>query len=78
MEFFERGEKHGEKIGEKRGEKRGKKKGEISLLQRLLEKRFGRLPSWVKMRLEKATLKELDTWSLQIFDANSLEDVFKD
>jgi hypothetical protein len=47
------------------------------MLKRLLEKRFGALPLWVNSRLEQASEQELEQWSLQLFDAMNLEDVFK-
>ena len=59
-----------------RGEQRGKQQGEVTVLQRLLEKRFGALPAWAETRLKQASLTELEHWSLQIFDATCLDDVF--
>jgi len=92
-EIFERYTKLGEQVGELRGELRGEQRGEqrgiqigkqqgeqqgkIMMLRNLLEKRFGSLPSWVNSRLEQATAQELEQWSLQLFDAIALEDVFK-
>jgi predicted transposase YdaD len=68
----QRGEQRGIQIGEQRGEQYGKK----SLLQKQLEKRFGILPLWAVSRLEQATSQQLEQWSLQIFDAQHLEDIF--
>lgn len=92
-EIFERYTKLGEQVGELRGELRGEQRGEqrgiqigkqqgeqqgkLMMLRNLLEKRFGSLPSWVNSRLEQATAQELEQWSLQLFDAIGLEDVFK-
>ena len=59
-----------------RGEQRGKQQGEMTVLQRLLEKRFGALPAWAETRLKQASLTELEHWSLQIFDATCLDDIF--
>ena len=69
MELFEHYKKHREECD--------MKEGGVTFLRRQLKNRFGHLPSWVETRLEESTLKELETWSLQILDANSLEEVFK-
>jgi hypothetical protein len=62
--------------GEKRGEKRGVNLGKSGMLQRLLEKRFHAVPDWVKTKLEHASDAQLDEWGMQLFDAQTLEDVF--
>lgn len=67
--YTQQGEQHGIEIGEQRAR--------TEMLQRLLEKRFGELPIWVGHRLEQATTQELELWSLQLFDATCLEDIFK-
>jgi len=85
VEIFERHTQRGIQIGEQRGEQRGiqigeqrgKQQGEMTVLHRLLEKRFGTLPQWVEIRLAQATLAELEQWSLQIFDATRLKDIFR-
>ena len=58
------------------GEMQGKLEGERLMFQRLLEKRFGRLPRSVQIRLENATSAELDQWSSALLTANSSEDIF--
>jgi len=77
VEIFERHTQRGIQIGEQRGEQRGKQQGEMTVLHRQLEKRFGTLPQWAENRLAQATLAELEQWSLQIFDATRLEDIFR-
>ncbi len=81
VEIFERYTQLGEQWGEQRGIQIGKQQGEqhgkAMMLHRLLEKRFGNLPSWVNSRLEQASVQQLEQWSLQLFDAASLEDVFE-
>ena len=73
----QRGEQRGIQIGKQQGKQQGEQHGQAMMLQRLLEKRFGNLPSWVNSRLEQANPQELEQWSLQLFDATSLEGVFK-
>ncbi|MBF0141605.1 MAG: DUF4351 domain-containing protein, partial [Magnetococcales bacterium] len=59
-------------------EKRGVKKGEAMMLTRLLQRRFGTVPDWANEKIAKADLPSLENWSLRIFDAQSLDDVFAD
>ena len=71
-ELFEKGERQG--ILE--GERRGKLKGEALILQRLLTKRFGPLPKWAVEKIAQAQSEQLEQWSLQLLDAETLEEVF--
>lgn len=57
--------------------KEGEQRRSVKLLQRQLAKRFGQLPAWVNLRLEQATLLELEQWSLQILEVKRLEKVFE-
>jgi predicted transposase YdaD len=61
-----------------RGEQRGEQRANITMLSRLLKKRFGELPNWVNVRLEQATAPELERWSLTFLDVTRLEDVFRE
>jgi hypothetical protein len=51
------------------------KRGEVAVLRRLIEKRFGPLPSWVEQRLANASAGELEELATRILDAASLEDL---
>jgi hypothetical protein len=53
------------------------KKGELTVLRRLLEKRFGPLPEWAEERLASHSASELEELSLLVLDAQSLEDLLK-
>jgi len=77
VEIFERYTQRGEQRGEERGIQIGEQRAKITMLRRLLEKRFGELPNWVNVRLEQATAPELERWSLTFLDVTRLEDVFK-
>ena len=48
----------------------------IEMLERLLKCRYKELPAWVRSRLEKASVAELDRWTEQFVNAKRLEDVF--
>ncbi len=52
------------------------KEAEVSLLKRLLRRRFDQLPDWTDQRLEQASRRELKGWADRILDAERLEDVF--
>ncbi|MBF0421220.1 MAG: DUF4351 domain-containing protein, partial [Magnetococcales bacterium] len=71
-------EQIGIQIGEQRGEQRGRREEGASILTRLLQRRFGVIPAWANEKITKADLSSLEEWSLRIFDAQSLDDVFSD
>jgi len=50
--------------------------GEVKVLKKLLEKRFGSLPTWAIDKLENAAEQELDIWSESILTAETLNAVF--
>ncbi|MEO5328946.1 MAG: Rpn family recombination-promoting nuclease/putative transposase [Magnetococcus sp. THC-1_WYH] len=64
--------------GEQRGEKRGEQRGEAKILTGQLQRRFGTMPEWVREKIAAAEPSSLEAWSLRIFDAQSLDDVFSD
>ncbi|MBF0603032.1 MAG: DUF4351 domain-containing protein, partial [Nitrospirae bacterium] len=72
------GRQEGRQEGERIGEQRGEQKGEAKVLTRLLQRRFGNLPDWASEKIAKADLSSLEEWSLRIFDAQSLDEVFSD
>ena len=55
----------------------GEQKGGSTMLLRLLQHRFGNLPSWAGERIANADLPTLEAWSLRFMDAKSLDDVFE-
>ncbi len=74
----EKGRLLGIQIGEQRGIQIGEQKGEAAILTRLLHHRFGAVPDWASEKIAKAELPSLEEWSLRIFDAQSLDDIFSD
>jgi hypothetical protein len=54
----------------------GQLEGQMVLLQRLLEKRFGILPTWALKRLQHAEREQLEQWSWHVLEATALEQVF--
>lgn len=63
--------------GLKEGLKEGRQEGATTILQKLLERKFGELPPATRQRLKSATAGELETWSLNVLDATTLDEVFK-
>ena len=76
-EIFQMGQIEGEQKGLLKGEQQGLIKGERLVITRLLEKRFGKLPTPLQTRLEQATLIELEQWSIELLTATCLEEIFK-
>lgn len=59
--------------GRLEGLAKGRLEGEIAVLRRLLTQRFGSLPAWAEQQLIDATPIQLETWSDQLFHAETLE-----
>ena len=76
MAFVTSIERLGEQRGLKKGLAQGKLEGETALLQRLLVRKFGPLPNTLQQRIHSATPAQLETWSLNVLDAATLDDVF--
>lgn len=60
------------------GRVEGRVEGEAQMLQRQLTRRFGPLTQETIDRLKTATAAQLETWGLNLLDAPTLEDVFRD
>ena len=58
----------GRREGMLEGERKGILVGEARLLHRLLERRFGSLPTWVEARLEMAVEEDLVRWGERVLD----------
>lgn len=70
------GRLEGKLEGRQEGKLEGKLEGESLILQRLLTKRFGPLPDWATETIAQAQSEQLEQWSLQLLDAETLEAVF--
>lgn len=53
--------------------RQGRREGKADILKLILAKRFGPLPGWADSRIALATDEELETWSLQTYEASTLE-----
>ena len=70
------GRQQGRQAGRQEGRQDGRQEDAIVFLQRLLTHRFGRLPDAVCARLTSASIEQLETWILNVLDAESLDDFF--
>jgi predicted transposase YdaD len=59
--------------GKAEGKTEGKAEGKVETLSRQLTRRFGPLPAWAIVRIDAATIDQLNTWLDGIFDADRLE-----
>jgi hypothetical protein len=57
--------------------KKGIRQGELTVIRRLIEKRFGALPAWAEDRLAKLSAQELEDLSVRVLDAKSIDDLLK-
>lgn len=67
----------GRQEGQQEGRQEGRQEEGVTLLQRLLQHRFGRLPPWVEEKLRQAPLEVVRRWCEQVLDARTLDEVFK-
>uniref|UniRef100_UPI0011AECD5A DUF4351 domain-containing protein n=1 Tax=Castellaniella caeni TaxID=266123 RepID=UPI0011AECD5A len=59
------------------GRVEGRVEGRAELLLLQIERRFGPVAKAITQRVRHAQAKDLETWSLNILDATTLDDVFK-
>ena len=49
----------------------------LTIVRRLIEKRFGSVPKWAQQRLAKLSAKELEELSVRVLDEKSIESLLK-
>jgi flagellar biosynthesis/type III secretory pathway protein FliH len=69
-------ERMGIERGLQQGRQEGLQQGEVTVLRRLLSRRFGPLPAWAEERLAQASLQELEQWTDRVLEAPQLDAVF--
>ncbi len=62
--------------GIEKGKAEGVQEGELLLLQKLLTKRFGSIPTHITAQIANATLQDIERWFDRAIDASQLSDVF--
>lgn len=55
----------------------GRQEGAANMLERMLTRKFGLLDDATRQHLRQAETSQLEAWSLNFVNANSLEDVFR-
>ena len=61
--------------GMQQGMQRGKQEGEVTLILRLLSKKFGEVPSQLKMEIEKLSLEQLEDLTEVLLDFSNLDNL---
>lgn len=74
--FYQQARSEGWQEGEKKGEEKGRVEGEATLLLRLLERRFGPLPTGMRQRIAAADAETLLVYGERVLDVKSLDEVF--
>ena len=59
------------------GLNQGMERGARTVLERLLRRRFGLLPPRIAQRLKQASASDIETWTDNVLDASSLDEVFR-
>ena len=73
--FAERFIKQGMQQGMQRGKEEGKQEGESVMLLRLLQLKFGDVPTASRQKIERADAETLLQWSERVLTATRIEQV---
>jgi flagellar biosynthesis/type III secretory pathway protein FliH len=77
QEFFAEGEAKGHATGRAEGRAEGEVAGEAKALIRLLEKRFGAVPSHLRERISTADAASIETWLDRTLEASDMPSIFQ-
>lgn len=77
-EWKQQGLEEGLQQGLRKGRQEGRQEGEVTLLERLLTRRFGPLDETCRARLAAASTDQLENWAVKMLDATTLDDVFEE
>ena len=73
---IQRAREEGIQRGMQQGMERGRGEGERTVLERMLRRRFGRLPPGMAQRLGRASQADLESGADNVLDAAPLDEVF--
>jgi len=76
VEAEQKGRQEGLREGLRAGLRAGRQ-GELTVLRRLIEKRFGALPGWAREKLAALSALELEELSERVLDAQSVDELLK-
>lgn len=71
--YYEKGKAE----GRAEGRSEGKVEGEATLLERLLERRFGELPPSLRERILAADATAIESWAERFLNATDLHSIFE-
>jgi flagellar biosynthesis/type III secretory pathway protein FliH len=77
LKGLQEGLQEGRQEGLQKGLQEGLQTGERTVLRRLIEKRFGALPSWAGEKLEVLSTSELEDLSERVLDARNVDELLK-
>jgi len=66
-----------EQKGLQKGRQEGRQEGELTVLRRLIERRFGPLPGWAAEKLAALPVSGLEDLSERVLDAKSVEELLR-
>jgi len=73
---IQEGIQQGRQLGLEQGLQQGMQQEGLSILRRLIEKRFGPLPASAEDHLTRLSVAELEDLSLRVLDAKGMDDLF--
>jgi len=76
-EGMEQGLEQGLEQGREQGLEQGRRLEARTVLERLLQRRFGPIPPDATARLENGSLDDLEQWTDRVLDARTLDEVFE-
>jgi predicted transposase YdaD len=77
QEGLQEGLQQGRQEGRQEGLQQGQQQGALAVLRKQIEKRFGSLPASMEEHLAALTEPELETVSIRVLDAKSIDDLFE-
>lgn len=78
QEGLQKGIQEGRQEGLQKGIQEGREEGKRNLLKRQLTRRFGAIDPAILQRLDSATSDQLEQWGLNLLDATSWDEVFRE
>jgi flagellar biosynthesis/type III secretory pathway protein FliH len=77
QEGRDEGREEGRQEGREEGREEGARSEAMTVLRRLIEKRFGTIPAWAEERLSAPSVSELEELILRVVESRSLEELLK-
>lgn len=75
MSYITTGERIGYERGKEEGKHEGKQEGEQTLVLRLLQKRVGELPEFVRQSIQTLSLNQLEALLQALLDFTAIDDL---